>query len=52
MTNQHENEINSHETRNMWIAVAVIVVLLAGGMGVNMLVHHEAPAEAAHTSNP
>jgi flagellar basal body-associated protein FliL len=40
MTDQQQNEI-SNENRNMWIAVGVIVVLLAGGMGINALVHKE-----------
>jgi hypothetical protein len=40
MTDQQQNEI-SNENRNMWIAVGVIVALLAGGMGINALVHHE-----------
>jgi flagellar basal body-associated protein FliL len=50
MTNENESEGNNHESRNMWIAVAVIIVLLVGGMGVNMLVHHDAPTETAQTS--
>lgn len=50
MTNENESEVNSHETRNMWIAVAVIVVLLVGGMGINMLFHHDNPTETAQTS--
>jgi hypothetical protein len=52
MTNQRENETNSHETRNMWIAVAVIVVLLVGGMGVNTLIHHDAAPETTQAGNP
>jgi hypothetical protein len=42
MTIQDDNSVTSHETRNMWIAVAVILAILLGGMGINMLVHHDA----------
>jgi flagellar basal body-associated protein FliL len=52
MSNQDENEGISKENRNMWIAVGVIVVLLAGGMGVNMLVHHDTGTGEAQTSSP
>ena len=52
MTIQDENEINSNETRNMWIAVAVIVAILLGGMGINMLIHHDTIIDAAQTSEP
>jgi hypothetical protein len=34
---------NSKENRYMWIAVGVIVLAMAGGMGINMLVHHDTP---------
>jgi hypothetical protein len=52
MSNQDENESISKENRNMWIAVGVIVVLLAGGMGINMLVHRDAGTDTAQTSSP
>jgi len=52
MTNQHESEINSNETRNMWIAVAVIVGLLLGGMGINILVHHDTSTDDVETHSP
>jgi flagellar basal body-associated protein FliL len=42
------NEDN--ETKYMWIAVGVIVVIILGGMGINMLVHHETNAEPAEIS--
>jgi hypothetical protein len=51
VTNQHEEEINSNEMRNMWIAVGVIVILIVGGMGINMLVH-DSSADTVQTSNP
>jgi hypothetical protein len=42
----------SRENRYMWIAVAVIVLVMAGGMGVNMLVHHDTNASPTETSAP
>ena len=46
------NETNSNETKYMWIAVAVIVLILLGGMGINMLVHHETSADTIETTSP
>jgi hypothetical protein len=46
MTNQNQPE-NQNEPENMlymWIAVAVVVVLIIGGMGINMLIHHDTSA--------
>jgi hypothetical protein len=40
----------SSETKYMWIAVGVIVVVILGGMGINMLVHHETNAEPVEMS--
>lgn len=51
MTNQHEEQINSNEMRNMWIAVGVIVLIIVGGMGINMLIH-DSSADAVQTSDP
>jgi hypothetical protein len=42
-SNEEYNDRN--ETKYMWIAVGVIVVVILGGMGINMLVHHETSAE-------
>ena len=36
----------------MWIAVGVIVLIIVGGMGINMLVHHETNADTVETSSP
>jgi hypothetical protein len=47
-TNEEYNDRN--ETKYMWIAVGVIVVIILGGMGINMLVHHETNAEPAEIS--
>jgi len=56
MASQNEEEVNTNETKYMWIAVGVIVVIILGGMGVNMLVHHETNADTVEMngqqSNP
>ncbi len=44
-----ENNVDRSDDRYMWIAVALIVVGLLGGMGINMLVHHETNAETIET---
>jgi flagellar basal body-associated protein FliL len=40
------------DTRLMWIAGLAIIVLLVGGMGINMLIHHNSEAQPAEVSNP
>jgi hypothetical protein len=35
---------DKREQRAMWIFSAAIVLLILGGMGLNMLFHHEQPA--------
>ncbi|HZO47982.1 MAG TPA: hypothetical protein VFB68_18945 [Xanthobacteraceae bacterium] len=55
MTNQDKPSVNEHQVdrsddRYMWIAVGVIVIGLLGGMGINMLVHHESNAETIETT--
>jgi flagellar basal body-associated protein FliL len=52
MANQDDNEANSNETRMMWIAVGVIVLIIVGGMGINMLTHHETSADTVEMSSP
>jgi hypothetical protein len=54
MANQSEpdSEQVNKESRYMWIAVGVIVAVLVGGMGVNMLVHHDTNASTIETTNP
>jgi hypothetical protein len=51
---QSEEYNATNETKYMWIAVGVIVVIMLGGMGINMLVHHETNAEPVEigTSQP
>jgi flagellar basal body-associated protein FliL len=46
-----EEQSNSSETKMMWIAVGVIVLIIVGGMGINMLIHHDTNA-AVETSSP
>lgn len=46
MTNQEEQNSERSDTRVMWIATGVIVLILVGGMGINMLVHHDTIAGA------
>jgi len=57
MANQNEpnvsnNQVKNNDDRNMWIACAVIVVILLGGMGINMLVHHDTSADTVETTSP
>lgn len=56
MANQNQPNPSEDEARNetkyMWIAVGVIVLIIVGGMGVNMLVHHETSAETVETISP
>jgi hypothetical protein len=40
------------DTRLMWIAGLAIIVLLIGGMGINMLIHQDSNAQPAEVSNP
>jgi len=42
---EEEDQASRNETKYMWIAVGIIVVIILGGMGINMLVHHETNAE-------
>jgi len=43
MTDQNKPSEKS-EMRAMWIATALIVLVLLGGMGINMLLHHDTSA--------
>jgi hypothetical protein len=38
------------EMRIMWIASAVVALLILGAMGINMLIHHETSAATPETS--
>ena len=49
--NVNDEEYNdSNEMKYMWIAVGVIVMIILGGMGINMLVHKETSAETVEMS--
>jgi hypothetical protein len=41
MTNQNDPNSEKNDMRVMWIASAVIVALILGAMGVNMLIAHD-----------
>jgi hypothetical protein len=41
MTNQNDPNSEKNDMRIMWIASAVIVALILGAMGINMLVTHD-----------
>jgi hypothetical protein len=49
--NESDEEYNdTNEMKYMWIAVGVIVMVILGGMGINMLVHKESSAETVEMS--
>jgi flagellar basal body-associated protein FliL len=52
MTNQDKEKIEKSDNRMMWIATAVIVLILVGGMGANMLFHHDTITNSADTDTP
>jgi flagellar basal body-associated protein FliL len=52
MTNQDKENIEKSDNRMMWIATAVIVLILVGGMGANMLFHHDTITNSPDTSTP
>ncbi len=51
MSIKGDEDVHNNETRNMWIAVAVIAAILVGGLGINMLIHHETSANSATTGH-
>jgi hypothetical protein len=51
MAGPTEEEVNSNENKYMWIAVGVIVVVILGGMGINMLVHKDTSADTVEMSS-
>lgn len=52
MTDQNKApEPEKSEMRIMWIVTAVIVLLLVGGMGINMLVHRDSGTNATEFSS-
>jgi hypothetical protein len=49
---QSEEYDDAKETKYMWIAVGLIVLVMVGGMGINMLIHHETSAQPVEMSAP
>ena len=50
--NVSDEEYNDrNEMKYMWIAVGVIVLIIVGGMGINMLVHKETSADTIEMSS-
>ena len=47
MSDQDHEKVEASGNRAMWIATAVIVVILVGGMGINFLTHHDTLNNAA-----
>jgi flagellar basal body-associated protein FliL len=47
MTDQNDDK---REMRMMWIATAVVVLVILGGMGINMLMHHDTNAATPETT--
>jgi hypothetical protein len=45
--NIEKQNIEKHDSRMMWITTAVIILILVGGMGANMLFHHDTSSGAA-----
>ena len=41
---------DKREMRMMWIATAVVVVVILAGMGINMLIHHDTNAATPEAS--
>ena len=50
--NVSDEEYNDkNEMKYMWIAVGVIVMVILGGMGINMLIHKETSADTIEMSS-
>ena len=50
--NVSDEEYNDkNEMKYMWIAVGVIVLIIVGGMGINMLIHKETSADTIEMSS-
>ena len=51
MANQNEPDTEKSDMRVMWIATAVIVLMILGAMGINMLVHHDTSTGSTEISS-
>ncbi len=59
MANEDKPDVNDNaanearsDNRMMWISTAVIVLIIVGGMGINMLIHHDTGTNPVETSSP
>jgi len=41
---------SSSDVRLMWISVAVIILIIVGGMGINMMIHRDSNATTVETT--
>ena len=51
MSEQDDQARDKREMRMMWIFSAVIVLIILGGMGANMLFHHDTTSGATDLSS-
>jgi hypothetical protein len=51
-SNTNEDQAARNETKMMWIAVGVIVLIIVGGMGINLLIHQDTSAAVETSSSP
>jgi hypothetical protein len=51
MSEQDDQERDKREMRIMWIFSAVIVLMILGGMGANMLFHHDTSSDTLDLSS-
>jgi len=50
MTDQFDPDKDKREWRAMWIMSAIVILLIVGGMGINVLIHHDTNAGANEMS--
>jgi hypothetical protein len=43
---KEQTNTDKNDMRAMWIASAVIVLIILGGMGINMLIHHDTSTDS------
>jgi flagellar basal body-associated protein FliL len=51
MSEQDDQERDKREMRMMWIFSAVIVLIIVGGMGANVLFHHDTSSGSTELSS-
>jgi hypothetical protein len=52
LNNNEADQGNSNETKMMLIATGVVALIILGGMGINMLIHHDTNASHMETTAP